>query len=205
MTPKVTIRHDTTVRHLKKYNNRNPFHRLTLSRFFDTVAEKIKYINPGSVLDFGCGEGLFLQQLKMRDVRFQRLVGIDLRYDALQYARTLNPEYEFVKADLLTWNHSGKSFDLVIASQVLEHLHDPGRFLERMAFFSREHLLLTVPWEPWFRMTNLLRGRDIPRLGNHPEHVNQWGLDRFCRFASKYVRIEDTCTVFPFIVIVARI
>jgi hypothetical protein len=91
-----------------------------------------------------------------------------------------------------------------VASQVLEHLPEPEIFLERLAAFSNKHLLLTVPWEPWFRTINLIRGRDIKRLGNHPEHINLWGLRGFERLVSKYATVEKAYTVFPFIVVVAK-
>ena len=205
MESKTTIRHDTTDRHLKKYTNRNPIHRLTLSRFFDAVADEIRDVNPGQVLEFGCGEGLFLQELKNRGILFERLTGVDLRDEALRYARSLHPEYEFIQVDLLTWDCPKKGFDLVIASQVLEHLINPGDFLEKLVTLSRKHLIVTVPWEPWFRTMNLLRGRDIRRLGNHPEHINLWGLAQFKQFVSKYIEIEYAYTVFPFIVLKARV
>lgn len=205
LASKNTVREDTASRHLKKYSNPNFFHQLTLSRFFDKVAEEIQCINPLSVLEFGCGEGLFLQQLKMRKILFKNLIGIDDRDDALQYAKSLHPEYEFVKVDLLSWDRPGKSFELVIASQVLEHLIDPEQFMDRLVYFSNQYLFLTVPWEPWFRLMNILRGRDILRLGNHPEHINLWGIKQFKKFVSKYAKIEKAYTVFPFIIIVARI
>ena len=53
-----------------------------------------------------------------------------------------------------------EQFDLVVASEVLEHLYEPERFLERLCRLSRGPVLLTVPHEPWFRLCNLLRGRD---------------------------------------------
>ena len=205
MGQKTTIRYDTTDRHLKKYSNRNPIHRFTLCRFFDAVAEDVKDINPAQVLEFGCGEGLFLHELKKRGILFKHLIGIDLRHDALRHAKSLHPEYEFVEGNLLTWDYPGEGFDLVIASQVLEHLFNPEDFLNRLLLFSRKYLILTVPWEPWFRTMNLLRGRDILRLGNHPEHINLWSPGQFKDFVSKSVHIENAYTVFPFIVIKARI
>ena len=33
-------------------------------------------------------------------------------------------------------------------------------------------LVVSVPWEPWFRLGNLGRGKNVARWGNDPEHVN---------------------------------
>ncbi len=204
MKNETTILDDTAERHLRKYSNPNLIHQFVLRRMFDAVTREILRIEPAKTLEFGCGEGLFLQQLKTRGVAFKEIVAIDLRQDALDYAKSLHPEYKFENVDLLTWDHPQKYFDLVVASQVLEHLPEPDRFLKRLALFSNKYLLLTVPWEPWFRIMNLLRGRDIKRLGNHPEHVNLWDLSGFEKFVSKYATIEKAYTVFPFIVVIAK-
>lgn len=201
----VTIRHDTTARHLHKYSNRNVFHRLTLNRFFDAVGREIQQIQPKSVLEFGCGEGFFLQEMKKRELEFDNFVGLDLRRDAIEMAKEVHSEHSFLEADFLTWDYSVKSFDLVIASQVLEHLVHPGKYIERLVAYSDNYLLVTVPWEPWFRMMNLLRGRDIGRLGNHPEHINQWGVRQFEQLVARYACIQKTQTVFPFIIITATV
>lgn len=199
-----SIREDTTARHLRKYSNKNPLHQLTLKRFFDTVAAEVLRMQPGSVLEFGCGEGLFLEQLAQRGVKCPSLLGIDLREDALAQARTLNPHYTFERIDLFDLQPK-EPFDLVIASQVLEHLIEPAPFLKRLVELSRRHLLLTVPWEPWFQLMNLLRGRDIKRLGNHPEHVNRWTAGAFKEFVAAHARVENVLTVFPFTLMVAQV
>lgn len=201
----VTIRDDTAARHLHKYANRNVFHRLTLNRFFDEVIHEIRQIQPESVLEFGCGEGLFLREVEKRGLGFESFLGLDLRRDAIEMAKELHPGHTFFEGDLLGWDCPEKYFDLVIASQVLEHLPQPERYLEPLVACSGKYLLLTVPWEPWFRMMNLLRGRDLGRLGNHPEHINRWGVGQFERFVAPYANIIRTRTVFPFIIIIATV
>jgi hypothetical protein len=37
----------------------------------------------------------------------------------------------------------------------------------------------SVPFEPYFRIGNVLRGKHLGRLGNHPEHVQHWNLRTF--------------------------
>ncbi|MFC1844192.1 class I SAM-dependent methyltransferase [Thermodesulfobacteriota bacterium] len=202
--PETTIRDDTTARHLRKYSNPNIIHRFTLNRFFDVVTCEIQKLNPQKVLEFGCGEGLFLKELKKRDLYFKSLIGIDLRKDALEIARTLHPDYDFIEKDVFTWDFPKKSFDLVIASQVLEHLPNPEDVLNNLVQYSNKNLLLTVPWEPWFRLMNLIRGRDIIRLGNHPEHINHWGVKTFTDFVSQNLHITTIRTVFPFIIITGQ-
>jgi SAM-dependent methyltransferase len=204
MTTNNTIREDTGQRHRHKYENPNFIHQLVLGRFIDAVSREIGTLPTGRTLDFGCGEGLFLNELKRRGVGFDNILGLDLRDDALADAKNLLPEYEFEKADLLTWDRPDRSFDLVIASQVLEHLPQPDLFLKRLFALTDQYLLLTVPWEPWFRLINLMRGRDITRFGNHPEHINHWGVGEFRQLIEPHGAIVRLYTVFPFIIAVAK-
>ena len=204
MSAENTIRDDTGKRHRHKYENPNIIHQLVLGRFLDAVASELRKLPNGRTLDFGCGEGLFLQELEKRGVEFQRLTGIDLREDALAEARALLPDHHFVQADLLTFEPEEGPYDLVIASQVLEHLPNPENFLKKLVRLSAGPLLLTVPHEPWFRLVNLARGRDITRFGNHPEHINLWGARRFKKLVEQHATIRKMYTVFPFIIVIAE-
>lgn len=199
----VTIRPDTAKRHENKYRNGNRIHRQMLGRFFDRVSGEIAGLEYASILDFGCGEAFFWEEVKSRISITKDLIGIDLRAEALAKARHSHPEFIFFQQDILSWEAERK-FDLVIASQVLEHLVEPDRFLHRLCEVSRRYLLLTVPWEPLFRLCNLARGRDLVRLGNHPEHINHWGQRSFETFVSKCADVEKSIVCFPFLIIVAR-
>ena len=201
---KSTIRADTGARHHRKYTSRNPVQIYVLERFVAAAAREINRLRPSTILEFGTGEGFFLERLLQHGAQLQSVLGIDLRAEALSEARERCPACRFEEIDLLTWNQEPQSFDMVIASEVLEHLGDPGRYLQRLVALTRGHLLLTVPQEPWFQIMNLMRGRDIRRLGNHPEHVNRWSLRAFKRFVAGYAEIETAYTVFPFILVVAR-
>ena len=191
-------------RHINKYSNKNPLHRFALNRFFDLIAAEISRIRPYRILDFGSGEGFFIDELIKRKVIFHRYFGIDTRQNALKEAKLKHPSFSFVNTDLLHCALKGTQFDLVIASQVLEHLSQPEKYLKILCSLSKGRLLLTVPDEPWFRLLNLLRGRDIKKLGNHPDHINLWSFKRFCDFAGKFIIIQKACKTFPFTIVVGR-
>ena len=199
-----TVRHDTAERHLRKYNNRNLIHRFALGRFFDRIAAELNDLRPETVFEFGCGEGLFLKEVRERGVEFADYIGLDLREDALATARALHPNGRFERADLFRWPAPKDGFDLVIASQVLEHLPEPRLALERLVELCSGRLLLTVPMEPWFRILNLMRGRDVRRFGNHPEHVNLWTSSSFRGLVAEYAEILHAYSVFPFTVVIAQ-
>jgi SAM-dependent methyltransferase len=75
--------------------------------------------NDASVLDFGCGQGGFLQAL--RRAGCSRLAGFDfVLYDELQSI----PGVRFY-ADLPSIQASGQRFDIIHMRHVIEHLTDP--------------------------------------------------------------------------------
>jgi 2-polyprenyl-3-methyl-5-hydroxy-6-metoxy-1,4-benzoquinol methylase len=156
-------------------------------------------------LDFGCGEAFFWTEMDRRGVSMRNLTGIDLRKDALEAAGKNFPQHTFLYQDLLTWDIDQK-YDLVIASQVLEHLPGPDKFLARLCELTTRqgYILLTVPWEPFFMLANLARGRDVKRLGNHPEHINHWGKRGFTKFVAGRAKVVRTLAIFPFILVLAK-
>jgi len=170
----------------------------------DAVAAEIAKIQPTTTLEFGCGEGYFFRHLSERGAPFGHFVGIDLRDDAIAHANAETSGANFRCVDLFEWPPTDRFFDLVIAAEVLEHLPDPAPYLERLVQLSADRLLLTVPHEPWFMLSNLLRVRDILRFGDHPEHVNHWTPKSFSCFVSRFASVERVVTRFPFVILVAR-
>ena len=199
-----TIREDTAERHRNKYANANPLQRLTLYRLHTTLAAELKALQPKSILDFGCGEGFLTEALAAEDAPLNGYLGVDLREDAIDEAHARNPEQKFLVADLFDSVALDPKYDVVLASQVLEHLIGPERFLERLVQLTARRLVLTVPAEPWFQLINLARGRDFIRLGNHPEHINHWNEKTFVEFVSAYAKIVSAKTIFPFVVVTAE-
>jgi hypothetical protein len=60
--------------------------------------------------------------------------------------------------------------------------------------------VVSVPWEPWFRLGNLGRGKNVMRWGNDPEHVNFFSprkLDAALRLHFDEVRVVKA---FPWII-----
>jgi 2-polyprenyl-3-methyl-5-hydroxy-6-metoxy-1,4-benzoquinol methylase len=199
-----TIRHDTTARHIAKYSNQNPLHRLSLARFHAALADELRALAPRDILDFGCGEAFTLDELQHLGVDVAAYEGVDLREDALAAARARWPGLRFTHADILDPSFDGRRYDVTLALEVMEHLYEPGRILNRLVELTDKALVLSVPHEPWFQLVNLMRGRDVIRLGNHPEHVQHWNSQTFADFVSPYAEVVRIRRSFPFIIATAR-
>lgn len=84
----------------------------------------LKFMEPGNVLEVGCGAGRFVGTFKGRVY-----VGVDISQSAIDQAEELYPEETFGRSDLTTWRlpsllKKGKKilFDNVFSWTFLEHI-----------------------------------------------------------------------------------
>ena len=100
---------------------------------------------------------------------------------------------------------SGRRYDLVLMIEVLEHLDDAQAMIEVLAKLSKRHVVVSVPWEPFFRGLNFLRGKHIWALGNDPEHIQHWGRGEFRKLVGKQLDVHDAPIVFPWTLLSAEV
>jgi 2-polyprenyl-3-methyl-5-hydroxy-6-metoxy-1,4-benzoquinol methylase len=84
-------------------------------------------VRGASVLDIGCGSGVFLQTLKQAGA--SQLVGVEPSAIAAEAARKMLPEAKIVQQPYEEVALGEESFDLVIAANLIEHVYAPGQFL----------------------------------------------------------------------------
>src|SRR5438093_1176446 len=96
---------------------------------------------PLSVLDFGCGRGEFLQML--REARIQ-CEGCDFDPVCVELSTRFAPCRQASDANVAEV-FAGRTFDVVTALHVLEHLENPRQAVERLKRLSRRWLVFAVP------------------------------------------------------------
>jgi SAM-dependent methyltransferase len=153
-----------------KHKSGNPVVQSLLRRYFSVLEAMVLARRPTKVLDVGCGEGFTASFLRSLPMTFDYL-GVDLNGAAVAEARLQNPGMRFEVGDV---RELGQRADLVVCLEVIEHLDDPTRGFEMLARCCDDRVIVSVPWEPWFRLGNLARGKYLDRLGNHPEHLQQF-------------------------------
>ena len=144
----------------------------------------IKPLKPVKVLDVGCGEGFTLKKLEEKRIG-KKNEGIDYSIDAIKIGKKIYPDLNLSRGDIYKLDFSDNEFDLVICTEVLEHLEFPEKAVEELKRVSRKYIVFSVPNEPFFILANLLRGRYIKNFGNHPEHINHWTFLGFEKFLKK--------------------
>jgi SAM-dependent methyltransferase len=133
-----------------------------------------------------------------------QITGLDISSHALALAAGLNPSAHFFVGSAEALPFADETFDLVLCTEVLEHLPQPHLALKEMQRVTRDCLVASVPHEPWFSLMNLLRGRDIMRGGNHPEHLHCWTEKRFKHLLGQWFAVEQVALSFPWTLVLAR-
>lgn len=182
-----------------KYFTKNPIKKALIRNFQNYLIEVISRHKLDSILDVGCGAGHVIKLIKGND-RNVKVVGMDIDINALNEAKANNVGVEFIIGDIHNLPFDDSSFDLVICSEVLEHLNDPTSAMNELTRVSSKFLLLSVPHEPLFWACNLLTFNHISNFGNAPGHLNHWGLKRFNNFVNEHYEKYEVKSVFPWIV-----
>ncbi|MCD6725934.1 MAG: class I SAM-dependent methyltransferase [Solirubrobacteraceae bacterium] len=208
MSTNVTVDGEGTVtgNTFDKYGSSNPVVRRLMEGFHRDLDELWGIASPTSVLDVGCGEGILTYEWAQR-LGDRRIVGIDLDDPELRrhWAGRSRPnlEYRVTKAENLPFAES--EFDMAAAIEVLEHVPDPEETLCEMQRCARRWILVSVPREPIWRLTNLARGAYWRSLGNTPGHVNHWSSSAFTRLLSNYGEVVEVRRPFPWTMCLVRV
>lgn len=160
-----------------KHGSKNPIVSWLMREFHSGVVRAVQQLEPDSVLDVGCGEG------RTTNVICQGLglpaVGVDLEVSVVREAASRTLDANFAAASVFELPFPDGVFDVVVATEVLEHLGDPVGALGEMARVARKGVVVTVPHEPWWRIANVVRLKYLKRLGNTPGHVQHWNKASF--------------------------
>jgi 2-polyprenyl-3-methyl-5-hydroxy-6-metoxy-1,4-benzoquinol methylase len=126
------------------------------------------------ILDLGCGDGAVLYRLKARfDPVFRvHYTGVDLSPLDIDFARERKAHFDhkncdFILADILKADIAPEAFDIIINTEVIEHVPEPAILVDRMRGLLKKDglLILTTPHEGGGALARLLRVAKRSLLG----------------------------------------
>ena len=109
-------------------------------RFYLSLVEK--HIQPGKLLDIGCGNGHLLEAAKSRG---WSISGYDV--DEKSTRRVADRLNEKIYSGNFFTNDLGENYDLICMHQVLEHVKDPNAYLSKTYELLKDngYLFIAVP------------------------------------------------------------
>lgn len=99
-----------------------------------------------SILDLGSGPGKIMSLIKYR-LKIKKAIGVELFKPYIDEAKKNKIYNEIITKDIRKINFKPNSFDLVIASHVLEHLpkKDAWKVLEKMEKIAKKQIIIATP------------------------------------------------------------
>lgn len=118
---------------------RDPMHPV-VSAYADPKIEYIEKHLPlqGTILDVGCGNGIFTLRLAKAGAK---VIGLDLS----ELLLSQNPHPGLTRGDATTLPFADGAFDCVFEANVLHHLRDREGVIREMARTSRRYVVLLEP------------------------------------------------------------
>lgn len=143
-------------------------------RRYDQISSVVQRLAPQKILDVGCGDGRLARAIRANccDVVIH---GCDVSTAALTRSEGLDRQYS-VDLNCETLPEPGESFDLVIASEVIEHLIMPDRTLEELIRVLKQggHILLTVPNVAFWRFCVQALSGQVPSVTADERHLHSF-------------------------------
>lgn len=136
-----------------------------IKKIFETIPGDVS-----SIIDVGCGNGIITNELGKK----YKVLGVDRSANALTYVKTNKLQ---ASADNIPLPDA--SFDMVLSSEMLEHLDDETllKTIDEIKRLSKKYVLITVP-----NSENLNKFQiHCPHCGknyNHSYHLHSFSLDK---------------------------
>lgn len=158
---------------------------------FDIVVNFIKPFlkKTSKILDIGCYTGDLLKILTQGSDYY----GVDNDESALRIARERGAKTFLVDFEIQKLPFENQKFDIIIATEILEHLKDPEKLIVQIKNLLAEHgaVIISLPNEcTLYHRLNMLLGRGIDGTGFAPHyHLHFPTLRQNSEFVGKYFKI----------------
>ncbi|MEM3373892.1 MAG: class I SAM-dependent methyltransferase [Candidatus Woesearchaeota archaeon] len=154
------------------YNSKNPLVRFVHRNRLKKIVENLPKKNFMKILDAGCGEGHLI--LEMYSINKKNIYyGVDVTEVALKSAKKRVPFARIEKMDLTNLKFEDNYFDIIVCSEVLEHIYNYNKVIDELTRVLKKggFLILTFPNEFLWVLSRLFLFRWPIKV---PDHVNSF-------------------------------
>lgn len=136
-----------------------------------------------NILDVGCGDGVMIYLMSKRNKMNTKNInyfGVDGSEESLEVARKKNPKVKFVCSDVRRLPFENEKFDVIVSSDVIEHIKTPSKMLNEIRRVSKNNALIVI-------------GTPI-RVSENPlddMHVHEFFPKEFKKLCSKYFHFVE--------------
>lgn len=188
--------------HFDKEAATNPIERRLVAGFTAALEDLLPDV-AADVLEVGCGEGHQLQKV-LKSVGAERVVGLDLVDVELEGSWAGLEDVQLLWGSAYQLPFPSRSFDLVLALEMLEHVDEPDTVLAEIARVATGPVIISVPWEPVWRVGNLARGRYVKDLGNTPGHIQHYSRRAIKARIERHLDVLAVRRPFPWTFVLAH-
>jgi SAM-dependent methyltransferase len=159
-------------------------------KFQDEVYHRARNIvdehDYGKILDIGCGSSFKL----IKYFRDKYFLGLELEPN-LSWLRETYPQFNYALSDYQS--PPEEHFDLVICSDVIEHLLDPDKLLEFINKLNFKHFVVSTPERNLIQQVQKQMGWHVQENGPPANecHIREWTKPEFAEYVSQIFKIEE--------------
>lgn len=173
------------------------WHRKRLNYILSFLIGILKQPQITTFADIGCAEGYYIKRvISIRNNLF--CVGADIAHTYIKRAKTIvkNSNADFAVCIAENLPFKGNCFDIVLCTEVLEHVPDYHKALNELCRITRKHLVISFPGHSHtyevFSKVGFLKRMFINRLPNvgHVSEVTISDIELLMKACGMSVQIE---------------
>jgi len=154
---------------------------------YERAAEIAEHAGLSTIYDVGCGSGYKL----IKYLGQYETVGFDVP-ETLEFLRRTYPERNWTHATFSDRSHPPA--DLVICSDVIEHVMDPDELMNFLLSLTSKWLVISTP-DRAREYSVFSRFQLGPPHTDH--HIREWSFNEFHRYIEQFVDIQEHCHPHP--------
>lgn len=199
---KVYFKKKTSFSFSKKYSQQELNNKILRSNFYIKIAKNFfRKKSKINFLEIGCGEGFLLKSALNSKMN---ITGVDYQKDQLLRYNKILSKF-FIQSDpkiFFDKKKSKKTFDIVAAQQVLEHVRNPESFVKNLSSILNKNgiIILSVP-NDFKNLQNLILRKKFVKKRYWlypPEHLNYFNNEDIEFFFKKMkLKIVEVVSDFP--------